>query len=150
MTNEMKKIKKFIEINAPKEKVWEALVDNNVNIIWYAFFGEGTHAETDWKVGSKATFTDNTGSGLVSKVVVSKPFEELSIEHQGIVTNGDEDYESDIAKMVKGGLENYYLSENGGLTKLSIECDMSASYFDSMSAAWDEALQKISDLSKRN
>lgn len=147
MPNEMKTIKKGINISAPKEKVWEVLTNNELTALWYSPFGEGVHAETDWKLGSKALFTDATGSGLVSRVVVNQPFDTLSIEHQGIVSNGVEDYESDVAKQVKGGHENYYLSENNGITSLSIECDMSAEYFDWMSAAWDKALQKISQLS---
>lgn len=135
-----------MEINAPKEKVWQVLTDNNLTTIWYSAFGEGTHAETDWKLGSKALFTDNTGSGLVSKIIVNKPFESLSVEHQGIVTNGTEDYESDIAKLIKGGLENYYLTETNGITTLSIECDMSSDYYDSMSAAWEDALKILNKL----
>jgi len=40
-------IKKSIEINAPKEKVWDVLLSDSYTGIWYLAFGEGVHAETD-------------------------------------------------------------------------------------------------------
>lgn len=52
----MRTIEKSIKINAPKEKVWEVLVNNDLNQTWYAVFSEGTFAETDWKIGSKVIF----------------------------------------------------------------------------------------------
>lgn len=145
---EMKVITKSIEIKAPKEKVWNVLLDDKSTRIWYAEFSEGTFAETDWKVGSKALFIDNTRSGMVSKVIVNNPGQMLSVEHQGIVMEGKEDYESEMAKAVKGGREIYMLSEKNGNTQLSIECDMAEQMFESMSLSWDKALQKIQELSE--
>ncbi len=145
---EKQTIKKSIEINAPKEKVWEVLLNDKFNRIWYAEFSEGSHAETDWKVGSKAVFTDNTEFGLVGKVIVNKAYEVISIEYQGVVIAGKEDYESDIASSVKGGRETYMLSEKENVTHLSIECDMSEELFESMSLLWDRALQKVKELSE--
>lgn len=145
---EMKVITKSIEIMAPKEKVWKVLLDDKCTRIWYAEFSEGTHAETDWQVGSKAVFTDNSNSGMVSKVIVNKPGEMLSIEHQGIVMDGKEDYESEMAKAIKGGREIYLLSGKNGITQLSIESDMAEEMFESMSLSWGKALQKIKELSE--
>lgn len=145
---ESQRIKKSIEINAPKEKVWDVLLQDKFTRVWYAEFSEGSHAETDWKVGSKVVFTDSSESGLVGKVMVNKPHEIISVEYQGLVMAGKEDYESDDAKAVKGGRETYQLSEKDGVTRVSIEADMSAEYFESMSVAWDKALLKIKTLSE--
>ena len=147
----MPTIKKSIEIKSPKEKVWNVLLQDEFTRKWYALFSEGTHAETDWQVGSKAKFTDNSGSGLISRITINKPFEIISMEHEGFVAaDGKEDYESDAAKAVKGGHETYMLSGADETTQLSIECDMDAQYFDIMSSAWDKALQKIKELSETN
>ncbi len=145
---EMQIIKKTIEIKASKEKVWDVLLQDQFNRIWYAEFSEGTYAETDWQVGSKAVFIDQSGSGLLSKVVINQPHEVLSLEHQGMISNGTEDYESVDAQAMKGTHETYRLTEKDGVTQLAIELDMGAEYYDFMAAAWEKALQKIKELAE--
>jgi uncharacterized protein YndB with AHSA1/START domain len=144
----MQTIKKTIDIQAPKEKVWHVLLDDKFSRIWYAAFSEGTYAETDWKTGSKVVFKDNSNSGLVGRVIANQPNEVLTVEYTGVLTNGVEDYESEQAKAMKGSQEKYRLTEKSGLTHLSIESDMDDEYFDSMSAAWDKALQKVQALAE--
>lgn len=148
METEKQTIKKSIEINAPKEKVWNVLLNDKFTRIWYAEFSEGSHAETDWEIGSKAIFKDNSKSGIIGKIIENKANEVLSIEYEGILTDGKEDYESEDAAAVKGWLETYHLSEKNGVILLSIECDMPEKYFDTMSEAWQNALQKIKELSE--
>jgi len=46
-----------IEINAPPEVVWGALVDNEKGRVW-----RGADFETDWQVGSPITITAKIGS----------------------------------------------------------------------------------------
>ncbi|MBC7920649.1 MAG: SRPBCC domain-containing protein [Ferruginibacter sp.] len=145
---ENKIIKKSIELSVPKEKVWDVLLLDKFTRVWYAEFSEGSYAETDWKAGSKALFKDSSGSGMVGKVVINQPNEVISVEYQGMIVDGIEEYESDDAKNVKGGRETYRLSEKAGITQLSIESDMLAEYFESMSLSWDKALQKIKELSE--
>ncbi len=54
-----------ISINAPKEKVWDVLWNDPFYRAWTSVFAEGSHAETDWKKGSKVLFLDNKGRGMV-------------------------------------------------------------------------------------
>ena len=42
-----------IDINAPREKVWDVLWQDDSYRKWTSVFSEGSHAETDWKKGSK-------------------------------------------------------------------------------------------------
>ena len=141
-------IKKSIEISAPPEKVYEVLVNDKYLPVWYEAFSKGSRAETDWKVGSKAVFTDDGLSGLVGRIVVNDPGKEISIEYLGVLTGGKEDYESEMAKNFKGARETYRLSGQNGTTRLDVECDMGEDYADHMSAMWDKALQKIRELSE--
>ncbi|MBC7915105.1 MAG: SRPBCC domain-containing protein [Pyrinomonadaceae bacterium] len=144
-----KQIKKSIEITATKEKIWEVLLQDKFTRIWYAEFSEGTYAETDWKLESKVVFKDATNCGLIGKIVVNRPFEVISVEYTGILTNGIEDTKSSDAKSMSGGRETYRLTEIGtNTTQLNIECDMAEEYFGMMSAAWDKALEKIKNLSE--
>lgn len=144
----MKTIKKSIAIEAPKAKVWDTLLNDQFTRIWYAEFSEGSNAQTDWQVGSKAIFTDNSQCGMVTKVITNQPNEVLSLEYQGVIANGKEEYESEDAKQMKGGRETYRLSDTDGATQLSIESDMGEKYFDSMSEAWERALQKLKSLAE--
>ena len=150
MNLEIQTIKKSIDIDAPKEKVWEVLLLDKYTLRWYAAFSPGSHAETDWQIGSKAIFKDNSNEGLVGTIVVNRPAEVISIDYQGVVSKGQEDYDSDLAQAINGCCETYRLLDKDGLTQLAINLDMGAEYFDIMSAAWDKALQQIKEFSEAN
>ncbi|GEO06289.1 ATPase [Adhaeribacter aerolatus] len=143
-------IKKNIGINAPKEKVWEILTRDAYTRQWYAAFSEGAHAETDWQLGSKAVFKDNSGEGIVAKVIRHEPQEVLAVEYEGLLSGGKEVYDTPEAQAVKGGRESYYLTGQGGHTQLHVEADMGEEYLEMMAGAWDTALLKIKDLAEQN
>ncbi len=143
----MKKIQKEITINAPKETVWAVLLEDNYTRDWYSAFGVGLHAVTDWIVGHKVIFADEANNGMIGRITEKQPYDVLKITMEGAFANGVEDYESVEGKAVKGTEENYYLSGENGSTKLSISADMDEKYYDSMSAAWDKALERINELS---
>src|SRR6187402_26865 len=126
---QLKTINKTINIYAPKEVVWEVLINDEYNVQWYNAFSEGTHADTDWEVGSKAIFSDSSNAGIVGRIIVNDPFEALAIEYEGIVKDGIEDYESQLATEIKGSLEVYKLTVEGGITQLDIACDMGEDYY---------------------
>lgn len=146
----MQTIHGSISINASKHKVWQVLQDDKYTRQWYAEFSAGTYAITDWQVGSKAIFTDDSKSGLIGRILIGRPAEELVIEYEGLLTKGEEVYDSAEAKAVKGGKEKYILTGNDAQTLLTIECDMDKSYYEFMSKAWQKALQKIKELSESN
>ncbi|MBC3542256.1 SRPBCC domain-containing protein [Rufibacter sediminis] len=141
-------IKKEIAIKAPRARVWEVLLNDEFNRVWLAAFSEGSHAVTDWKLGSKVIYQDASACGMVGMIVQHTPPEVLSVEYEGLLVNGEEDTQSDDAKAVQGGLETYQLLPMASGTQLLIESDMSPEYFDMMSAAWDVALLKIKELSE--
>jgi uncharacterized protein YndB with AHSA1/START domain len=141
-------IKKSVEVHAPREKVWDVLLEDEFTRVWYAAFSPGTYAETDWKVGGKAVFRDDSGSGLVSKVMANERFELISVEHQGVIMNGTEDFESAEARQWKGCRETYRLSEKNGVTTLAIENEMPEEFRETFLASWDTALQKIKELAE--
>lgn len=145
----MKKIKKSIEINASKEKVWAVLTEEKYTNEWYSEFHEGSKADTDWKQGSKAVFKDNDENGIVGFIAVNDTYKEITIEYTGMLLKGVEDFESDMAKNFKGSRESYRLSEENGVTKLDVESDMIDEMFDMMSGLWDNALAKVKKLSEQ-
>lgn len=142
----MKTIRKEIKIAAPKENVWTVLLDDNFTADWYALFSEGTTAKSDWIEGHRIEFTDKSNNGIFGTIARKKPYEKLSFVYDGFVFNGVEDTESPMAKAYKGSEETYWLSEEDGQTVLSVSCDMDDSMYEEMSAKWEVALQRISEL----
>lgn len=146
----MKTIKKSVQINASKEKVWEVLLQDKYTKVWYSEFKEGSHAITDWKEGGKALFLDNEGYGMISKIVSNKPYELISMVYEGVVINGKEDYTGEIALQYKGGKEIYKLLGENGVITLEVETDMPEDHIESMEVAWENALKKLKELSEKN
>ncbi len=140
-----------ITINAPKEKVWNTLWEDESYRAWTAVFAEGSRAETDWKKGSKVLFLDGNGSGMVALVADAIPNQFMSIKHMGSVENGVEDTESEEVKKWAGSFENYTLHDLDGQTELHVEMgganlpDEMENQFKEM---WPKALQKLKALAE--
>ena len=95
----MEKINFSTDINAPKEKVWEVLWNDDSYRKWTSAFYEGSYAQTDnWKEGTKVLFLGPGGDGMVSRVAANKPNKFMSFEHLGVVKKGVEDTESEEVK----------------------------------------------------
>lgn len=142
-----------IEINAPREKVWDVLFGEETYPIWTKAFSENSNVETDWKKGSKALFHDGNGKGMVSRIAENVPNEFLSIEHLGMYDNGVEDYESEHVKSWAGAKENYTLTDLDGQTSLLIYMEMDESeankqMIEMFAKMWPNALDKVKELSE--
>lgn len=142
-------VKKSVKVKASREKVWDVLLRDEYTREWYSEFSPGSHAEGDWNVGGRVTFTDASGSGLAAKVTAREPYERLSIEHQAVIMNGREERDSEDARKWKGCREDYILSQEDGLTTLTIEQELPEEYVESISKLWDKAAGKIKELSER-
>lgn len=142
-----------IEINAPRERVWEVLFGEKTYPLWTNVFSEGSKVETDWQKGSKALFIDESNRGMVSKIAENVPNEFMSIEHLGMYDNGVEDYESEQVKMWAGAKENYTLTDENGKTQLNIFMEMEESeknkeMIDMFADMWPKALAKVKELAE--
>jgi hypothetical protein len=147
----MEKMNFSIDINAPKEKVWNVLWNDDSYRKWTSPFAEGSYAKTDnWKEGSKVLFLSPEGDGMVSKVASNKKNEFMSFEHLGVVKNGIEDTESDSVKGWAGAKENYRLIDENGKTKLAVDMDSTDEFKDYFLKTWPEALEKVKELSEKN
>jgi uncharacterized protein YndB with AHSA1/START domain len=152
-TNYMEKMNFSISVNAPKEKVWNALWEDASYREWTSAFAEGSYAVTDnWKKGTKVLFLDPKGSGMVSTVAENKPTEYMSFKHLGEVKDGVEDTTSEQAKQWSGAMENYTLIEtaNGTDLKIEMEGDISKDFKEYFLKVWPEALEKVKKLAEEN
>jgi uncharacterized protein YndB with AHSA1/START domain len=139
-----------IDINAPREKVWETLWGDSSYRAWTAAFAEGSHVKTDWKKGSKALFLDGKNQGMVSEIAESKPNEYMSFRHLGMVTDGKEDTESESVKKWAGAMENYTLKADGGKTHLVIDIDIDESHKEYFENTWPKALDSLKRMAEQN
>ena len=145
----MKKLTFSTTINAPKDRVWRTLLDDETYRKWTSPFHEGSYAVTDWKPGSKALFLGPDGSGMVSRIAEHRPDQYLAIEHVGMVKGGVEDTTSDDVKKWAGAQETYTLHENGAQSTLLIQMDSTDEHTQFFQDTWPKALATLKQLAER-
>jgi hypothetical protein len=130
-------------INAPKEKVWNTMLEDVTYREWTKPFNETSYFQGDWSEGSKMLFlgTDKEGKnegGMVSRIAKNIPFTHISIQHLGVLENG-------IEKPWEGeGFENYTYTEKDGGTQVDIEMtNIPDEYMEMMNTMWPKALEVL-------
>lgn len=146
---EKRSLKQSIEINAPKKKVWETMLNDETYRQWTVAFSPGSCAIGNWEEGTKMHFTDGSGSGMVSVVRSHKPAEEITLEHIGMLNNNKEDLESEEVKKWAGSLEKYKVTETDGKTLLEIEMDVTPDFEEFMNKAWKKALELLKEIAEK-
>lgn len=150
----MEKLHFSIVINAPREKVWHAMLDDEPYREWTTVFNQGSYYEGSWEKGSKILFLGpdpRTGKigGMVSRIADNRPYEFVSIEHLGLVENGVEDTESEEAKKWAPSYENYTFKEVDGGTEVLVDVDSEESMAEEFSKLWPAALEKLKTIAER-
>mgnify|MGYP001185904397 CR=1 FL=1 len=145
----MEHIRFSIDINAPREKVWKILWDDQFYKDWTSVFAEGSTAVTDWQEGSKVLFLDGKGSGMVSKIAKRTENEFMSFLHLGTVQEGKEDLDTASSQGWSGATENYTLRGNNGNTTLEVDMDITSGYKDYFTKTWPQALDKIKSIAEK-
>ena len=141
----MKKLTFSIQINAPKERVWDILWADETYRAWTSVFHPGSYAQSDWKEDSKILFLGGDGSdGMISKIARLIPNVFMSFQHLGEMKNGVEAYDSPW----EGAMENYTLQEKNGGTELNVELDADNSFADYFTQTFPKALDKVKELAE--
>lgn len=142
------KMTKSVLIGAPKERIWDVLLQDETYRIWTSVFHEDSCFEGDWAEGSKIYFKTPEGDGMVSEVAAHRPNEIITLKHQGVLIKGKEVYDSEEAKKWKGATETYRLIPKGKKTELVVEQDIPDEYADWFFTTWEKALNKVKELSE--
>ncbi len=149
----MDRLKFSIVIDAPKEKVWRTMLDEDTYRVWTEVFMPGSHYIGDWSKGSKILFLapgeKGELSGMVSRIKENRPYEYISIEHLGVVQDGKEDTSIEAAKQWAGALENYTFKEKDGTTEVLVDLDSADEYKEMFQGIWPKALQKLKELAEK-
>ena len=149
----MQKIYFSIDINAPREKVWDVMLSDATYRIWTGAFSKGSYFKGNWEEGSKILFLgpseNGTEGGMVSKIRENRLHYFISIEHMGIVKDGVEDTTSDEARKWAPAYENYSFKEKDGGTELTVEMDIEDEYKEEFEKMWPKALEALKELAEK-
>lgn len=149
----MQKLNFSIVIDAPKEKVWHAMLDDKPYREWTRAFNPGSYYKGDWSQGSKMLFLGpdpETGQegGMISRIAENRPYEYVSIEHIGIIQNGIEDITSEAARKWAPAFENYTFKEIDGATEVLVDVDVEDEHAEMFNKMWPEGLQRLKKIAE--
>lgn len=132
-----------IEINAPAEKVWQVLWNDDSYRKWTSVFSPDSYARTDWKEGGKIYFLNGEGAGMYS--IIEKKIEPklMTFRHQGDIKDGKE-----MPSAWRGAEESYYLSEENNKTKLMVVMESTPEFMEFTENTFPRALEIIKELSE--
>jgi len=138
-------------IQAPPERVWDAIVDERKYREWSSAFHEGSYFEGGWEKGDRIRFlaTNEKGEkeGMLSEIEDARKYDFISIKHLGIISGGVEDRTSNEAKRWESAHENYTFKRVNGGTKFEVDVDTDDDYVGMFSKIWPEALKKLEEVS---
>jgi uncharacterized protein YndB with AHSA1/START domain len=135
-----------IDIAAPRERVWRTMLFSPNYERWTATFCEGSRYEGSWDAGSSMRFLAPNGDGMVAEIAEHRPAAFLSIRHQGSITQGVVDTESEAVRAWAPCFENYTFTDFDGGTRLRVDCDVFGTYEDWMRETWPKALLALKSL----
>lgn len=146
-----------ISINAKVEKVYSAMLDENHYKEWTSAFNPDSHFKGSWEKGSKILFlgTDQNGNmgGMASRIKENIPNKFVSIEHQGIIQNGEEITTGPEVESWAGAMENYFFTDDNGKTILSVNMESDQEFNEHFKSifidTWPKALKKLKSICER-
>lgn len=142
-------------INAPKEKVWHAMLDEVTYREWTKPFNEGSRYVGKWETGSEMRFigVDEHGKesgGMYSMIREIRPYEFVSIEHVGLIgETGEIDTTSEAVMKWVPAFENYTFKDAEGGTEVLVEIDISDEWKDMFSDMWPKALTVLKEIAEK-
>lgn len=147
----MKTIKFAIFINAPKEKVWNTMLEDATYREWTKPFNGNSHYRGDWNEGSKMFFVGTPDdskeeSGMVSRIAKNVPFTFISIQHIGLLENGVEKPWEGVGE----AFENYTFTEKDSGTQVDVELtNIPDDYVAEMDKMWPKSLEALKALAEK-
>lgn len=139
-----------ININAPKEKIWQVLWDKESYKIWTEPFGKGSHYKGDLAQDARIHFLSQEGGGMYSDVMFFKEHSLVVFRHVGGMKDCEELEIDDDSIRWTGCFEVYRLVEiNENTTELEIEVDITNDHIEFMKKKFPISLEKVKELSEQ-
>jgi hypothetical protein len=133
-----------VNINAPKEVVWEKLWNDTSYRQWTSVFMEGSYAESDWQEGSQIKFLTPSGAGMYSVIEKMEPNRVMTFKHLGEIKGGKEE-----PKDWGAARESYELLPTNSGTELQVRLDTTEDFQAYFADVFPKALDKVRELSEQ-
>jgi uncharacterized protein YndB with AHSA1/START domain len=140
----MQKMQFSIEIRSPKETVWKTLWEDKTFRDWANIIDEGMYMTGDLKEGNEVQFVSPGGAGVTSKVLKLIVNEFVSFRHMMDTQDGGE-----REKEWTGGTESYSLTENNGVTALTVELGVPPEQVETFNGRLPKAIERIKELAEK-
>lgn len=143
----MKEMQFQLEIHATKDQVWDTLWRDETFRQWAGIIDPGTHMVGDLNEGNEVQFISaENGYGVTSLVEKLTPNEYLLLRHSADTKDsGAQEREKEWT----GGAESYALTENEGITTLTVAFDVPPELEEYFETNYPKALEKIKELAER-
>ena len=143
----MKKLNYEIKIDAPRENVWNTMMDKDVYNDWAKAFSPDSTYEGEWKEGGEMIFYDPNNLGG-TKVIFDefRPTEKTIARHIAMVGPDMKEVEeyNDTMKKWIGTIEEYTFVDNGDdTTTLSVEMNTDEAFQQMFDDSWPKALELL-------
>jgi uncharacterized protein YndB with AHSA1/START domain len=143
----MKKLVYKINIEAPKQKVWNTMLQPDSYKKWVASSWPGSFYKGSWEQGEQIRFIGKDGSGTLAQIKDLNLYKNIDAEHIAILLNGVvEDTTSDLARNWVGITEKYTFSETDGKTELTVTINTNPEWEKMFDDGWPNALMKLKEL----
>ena len=144
----MKTLTYSIQINKPRELVFNKMIDLSVYPDWAKAWGEGMTFDGRYVAGEHIVFHDNSGQGTKVIVEAITPNESIKMKHVAMVEAGGKEVTELDETMQKwiGSREDYFFkadSEDRTTVEIVMVVDEA---FEDMMGAWPEALQLFKEV----
>lgn len=139
-----------IAINAPASKVYATMIGEDGYKQWTAVFNGASHFVGSWEKGADIQFLgcDENGKvgGMISRIKENIPNEFVSIEHLGMIMNGEAITTGPEVETWIGAHENYTFSETEGITTVTVALDTAFGYDEYFNNTYPKALEKLKEI----
>lgn len=139
-----------ININAPKQKVWDVLWEEATYSKWSSVFNECSDGAPGLKEGSKLLFLDADNHDLASKVGTRIENSQMTFKYLGEAIAGIEQPVNQEIEQWEGTTESFTLNENNGVTELAVEVNSTKDYKDYFHKAFPKALKMVKQLAEES
>lgn len=136
-------------IQAPAQKVWEVLWNDDTYRKWTSHFNSSSYMKSNWEVGGKTLFLDGEGNGMISIIKELDPPFKVVFSHVGQIIKGREDTTSDEVKAFAGALEKYILTEENRVTDLTMSVETSHQFEQMMIDGFTKGIEDVKQLSEQ-
>jgi len=142
-----------IEINSPVEKVFKTMISDQPYREWTAVFSPDSYFKGTWEKGSKILFLgpskEGPDAGMISRISDRVDNKYISIEHLGMIINGEEITSGPQVDPFVGATENYSFYDLGEKTLLKVDMEGSSEFKDYFEDTWPKALVILKEICER-